>query len=548
MRASPYEKAIWQSWLIDKNDPSLVLNYAFEIKGQIDTKHLLGLLNLYVTKHHPICGLSFKEDNGILKKEHIDSAPESISIEKVVQKKLEEQLNAFFLPPMNLQRGPLYKFKLFYLGKQNYVLALRFSHIVFDGCSYNDFFRFLTKIDSEDSQILPLETITPPAYSEENIDFWKEFISKRESTQSLLFTNVTDSGFKNCTLQIEGKEYNNIKNLLRKNSATIFQYICSVTTILVNKYNKSEEGLPLLLGHTVNASPVNSRPGCLTNLNPLLVPYTESNNIEIILKNIKASRLASKPHQHTPYMEILPAIREVLPNFEFFNIFINHSPGLINFDALSFGEAKVKTIQSPSSEGPYKLGVIYNHNEKSLSIQMNIRGVTDAQIKEISENFRNLLINICTSPEKKLSDFNLIASCKKIEGIRKEYKYGLVEILHTSFEKYADSIAVIHKNKTYTYSEIKDKINFIINHIDKKVDALTKTPTVGIYFKRSENLLLSVLSSICGGYCFVPLDPSYPKSRLEIMMKDSHLDLVLTDKHTLKGDSFLRSTEYSTLR
>jgi amino acid adenylation domain-containing protein len=54
---------------------------------------------------------------------------------------------------------------------------------------------------------------------------------------------------------------------------------------------------------------------------------------------------------------------------------------------------------------------------------------------------------------------------------------------------------------------------------------------VGLCFDRSFGLVISMLAVLrCGG-CFVPLDPSYPVKRLEFMLEDTRVAVLLTQRH-----------------
>src|SRR5207344_273931 len=57
---------------------------------------------------------------------------------------------------------------------------------------------------------------------------------------------------------------------------------------------------------------------------------------------------------------------------------------------------------------------------------------------------------------------------------------------------------------------------------------------VGICVERSVELVVGLLGIVKAGAAYVPLDPSYPKERLEFLVRDSEVEVLLTQE-TLKG-------------
>ncbi len=51
---------------------------------------------------------------------------------------------------------------------------------------------------------------------------------------------------------------------------------------------------------------------------------------------------------------------------------------------------------------------------------------------------------------------------------------------------------------------------------------------VGIALERSVELIVNVLAVLKAGAAYVPLDPQYPAERLSYLMKDSGIELLLT--------------------
>lgn len=104
-------------------------------------------------------------------------------------------------------------------------------------------------------------------------------------------------------------------------------------------------------------------------------------------------------------------------------------------------------------------------------------------------------------------------------------------LLHIAFEKWALEnpllTALVHKDKVMLYGEVNSKANQLANYlIDRGV---TKGSIIGLHFNTSMEQIISLLAILKSGATYLPLDISYPKERLQLMLDDSKCDFVLTE-------------------
>ncbi|MDN3548282.1 polyketide synthase [Mucilaginibacter aquaedulcis] len=101
--------------------------------------------------------------------------------------------------------------------------------------------------------------------------------------------------------------------------------------------------------------------------------------------------------------------------------------------------------------------------------------------------------------------------------------------VHQLFElqanKTPDTLAVKYGNIQLTYSQLNQKANAIAAQILKQSP---KSAIVGVNTYRCVETIISVLAILKAGKAYLPLDPEYPKERLEQIITDSGIDLCLT--------------------
>jgi amino acid adenylation domain-containing protein/thioester reductase-like protein len=83
-----------------------------------------------------------------------------------------------------------------------------------------------------------------------------------------------------------------------------------------------------------------------------------------------------------------------------------------------------------------------------------------------------------------------------------------------------------------TYRELNHRANQLAHHL--RTLNVQPEVLVGICLDRSLNLLIGLLGILKAGGAYVPLDPAYPQERLGLILEDSHLGVLLTQKNLLE--------------
>uniref|UniRef100_UPI000CD90471 non-ribosomal peptide synthetase n=1 Tax=Bacillus thuringiensis TaxID=1428 RepID=UPI000CD90471 len=92
-----------------------------------------------------------------------------------------------------------------------------------------------------------------------------------------------------------------------------------------------------------------------------------------------------------------------------------------------------------------------------------------------------------------------------------------------------DSVALVYKDQQLTYKELNEKVNQLAFYLQKR--NIGPESMVGVYIERSLEMIVSILGIIKAGGAYVPLDPAYPTKRLEYILKDANIQVLLTQSH-----------------
>ncbi|HVW97009.1 MAG TPA: amino acid adenylation domain-containing protein [Mucilaginibacter sp.] len=91
-----------------------------------------------------------------------------------------------------------------------------------------------------------------------------------------------------------------------------------------------------------------------------------------------------------------------------------------------------------------------------------------------------------------------------------------------------DKTAIQFNGKRLSYNELGERSNKLAKVLISK--GITTGDIVGIALDRSPDLIVALLAVLKSGAAYIPLDPEYPKDRVEFMLEDSSAKILLTSK------------------
>lgn len=109
---------------------------------------------------------------------------------------------------------------------------------------------------------------------------------------------------------------------------------------------------------------------------------------------------------------------------------------------------------------------------------------------------------------------------------------------------YPNRIAIKFQNYSLTYEKLYKKVNTIASIIPRG------SKLIAVHLKRTPDLLASILTFYKCGITYLPIDPCYPKDRIEFMLKDSKAPtMLLQTDYPYENDSikalYIKKTGYS---
>lgn len=240
-------------------------------------------------------------------------------------------------------------------------------------------------------------------------------------------------------------------------------------------------------------------------------------------------------------------IVKISMNDSSFSKYLKELQTCIDTDNLKTDENECNAIIIENNELPFDdycntLGLIYCSNEKELSFQFFDKNNVYQDFEQImAERLKKVCSLFINDPLIRMKEIDIISDYEY--GLMSKYAVGEKSPIatlpfHTQFQevaaKHASKIAVICGNDKITFKELNEKSNRISHYIQNNIKC--KNKLIGVFLDRSIDYIASILAIVKSGNAYVPIDPDtlspghngFPKKRLEFMLKDAQVPLVIT--------------------
>jgi aspartate racemase len=105
------------------------------------------------------------------------------------------------------------------------------------------------------------------------------------------------------------------------------------------------------------------------------------------------------------------------------------------------------------------------------------------------------------------------------------------QLFEAQVERTPEAVALVFGTGRLTYRELNTKANQLAHYLRKL--GVGPEVLVGICLERSLDLIVALLGILKAGGAYVPLDPAYPQERIEFMLSDAQVAVLLTQEKLL---------------
>ncbi|MBQ8307707.1 MAG: amino acid adenylation domain-containing protein, partial [Alistipes sp.] len=178
-------------------------------------------------------------------------------------------------------------------------------------------------------------------------------------------------------------------------------------------------------------------------------------------------------------------------------------------------------------DGRYRAVVEYFSHRYSEALIGQLVASYEALLNAMERGEQTLDALSLLSPEQErlLDSFNATESGRDVSQT-------LLDCFAAHVQERPDHVAVVYKEQTYTYRQVDELSNKIAHHLHRK--GLCKGDVVAVLIPRSEWMVIASLGVLKAGCGYEPLDPSYPRERLQFMTRDAGVRLLIGDRELIE--------------
>ena len=548
--------------LYEMNPERLDYNITFSVimEGKLNVTRLEDALGRCL-KCNPMLTAKFYQFNGEL---YYKVRPEmQLKIEKIQYEMNEDdsfaslrknEVRAFIKPFQLTSDDLLMRAKLINYQDEKYLLLLDFHHIIFDRASLSVFLHDLQifyhhpdsyiekKYNYRDFVYWQKQYVKSEEYATKQ-DYWQEVLSTETSLCGLLvdYPNKRGGLLAAATDRIELFNYQEIDELCRCYGITKYTFFTGIFSFVLSKLTFQSD---ITLGTFVSGrhhfkEELSSMIGMFVNTIPIRNDILDEGSFFDFLTSVQKNiRLALK-HSDVLYETILD-VSVNKQNSPLFDVCLNYLESFHDLLKLEGVSCFIELEMMP--EGVYDLTLMVNarhdsfelvvHYTKDLYEKSTITRLLDLFVETINcvlDNRNILLENIPISDIEERHKILEVFNDTRLAYLGEK---TVVQLFEEQVKKTPNQLAVAFEDEEITYKELNEKANRLAH----KLRWLGVKPDnyVAIMSKRCIEMVVGILGIIKSGGAYVPIDPTYPLTRINYMLEDCDPKALLVGQEHLE--------------
>jgi non-ribosomal peptide synthetase component F len=324
----------------------------------------------------------------------------------------------------------------------------------------------------------------------------------------------------------------------RRESVTLFMLLLAAFKVLLFRYTGQ---MDVVVGTDISGRQQRELEGLIGFFVNQLVLRTklEPNwSFKRLVQAVREVCLGAYAHQEVPFERIVEEmnVERSLSYEPLFQILfkLSNAPR----QALDLPDVHLKAfdLKDDTTTTDLTLAMAEMGDQLGGSFEYNTDLFDASTIERIAHHFENLLGAIVRTPEEQLARLPLLDEQEMQQQLIEwnatatEYprKTCLHELVEASVARTPDAVAVSCGSEVLTYGELDARAETLARYLRSR--GVRSEDRVALLLERSPQLLVAILAVLKSGGAYVPLDVAYPVQRLEWLLADAGVKLVLSER------------------
>jgi amino acid adenylation domain-containing protein/thioester reductase-like protein len=540
-----YSRAISQP---NDNTYNIVTSIIFQ--SGLDTQKLKSAF-LQLMSENPIFSCAFHEEGSSLFIQKQETALPEISELEVSAEEFNDSIHAYLDQSRSLslgvQHSPLWRARILNTKEQG-PTALLFSihHSIFDGWSLN---LFIEELGQRYEQKVLKNKLTyldycaqpqSPAELERDFKYWQKKLSaisglSPEAKVDLPVQSHQTRANSNryIDFKIGAKMTLDLKRLSEEWNVTLPPLLFSLFNIWIWRLSNQED---LIIGYPYagrDEAGTEDIYGAFVKIAFLRSQISPMQELRHYVQGVHRQMIEDKDH-----MTLAPYDAE-LDGMDSLNVIFSLQSG-IGLSGVFLGSPfYAEELPSLTAKGDIT-GIFYERPESGTldgRIEFDGAKFSETLMQDFIKIFENVLSGACENPERRVLEIPYLSSVEQSDLLAHSVgptldidDHSIPEGLHRTVLRKPSGLALVFKEKSYTYAELWSAVQSLSSLLAAQVKPGDR---IGLCATKGDAAVIALLALQYLGATYVPLDSSYPADRLKYFLKNTGLKKILADKTSL---------------
>ncbi|HEV7552233.1 MAG TPA: amino acid adenylation domain-containing protein, partial [Candidatus Angelobacter sp.] len=345
------------------------------------------------------------------------------------------------------------------------------------------------------------------------------------------------AGHRGGTMQIDlpAGLSEDMKSLGRREGVTPFISLLAGFQVVLSKYTGQTDVTVGTVVANRGLAEIRNLIGFFVNTLVLRTDLSEDPTFLEVLGRAKKVALNAYEHQHVPFERLVEELQPErdLSRSPLFQVMLVFQPQLM--DEKEFGGVKFSfpEVDAGISKFDLTLRVIDAGAQLRACFEYNQEIFEASTIRRMAEHLRVGLERMVAQPQQRIGELSLLTVDEQ-EQLLGDWNRTEIEhpqlCIHQLFARQAamtpEAVAVESDGQELSYRDLNRRANQVSHYLRKL--GVGPEVRVGICVERNLEMVIGLMGILKAGGAYVPLDPAYPQERLQFMIADAQVSVLLT--------------------
>lgn len=568
----PLSFAQQRFWFLDQfepGSPAYTISHPMRLRGPVDISALEAAVTEVVRRHESL-RTTFGSRSGHPFQIINPAAPLRLPVVDLGGVPSEERERRLFhhlreqtRQPWNLARGPLIRMRLLRLAPEEHILHLTLHHILADGWSKALFSREVTVLhqafhEGRSSPLpeLPLQYADFAVWQREwlqgeifeaQLAYWKKKLDGGQPLElpidrprpAMQRPTGARQGF-----ELGGEATRQLRDLAQQEGVSLFMLLLAGFQLFLSRYSGQDDisvGTPIANRNRVELEKVI---GLFINTLVMRTDLHGAHTFRQLLARVRETCLDAYDHQDIPFEKLVEKLqpqRDPSRQPLFQALFVMGDQVLQGSKtACGTSNLTVDALGGDMEVTNFDLTLLLA--ETGYGLQGALQYNTDLFEKPSAErmviHFRTLMEQVAAHPDISLTRIGMLTENEQhqilVDWNRTAAGFPADRCIHELFEEQvlqsSEHPAVIYQHRKITYSELDQRANQLAHRLRRL--GVWPERGVGVCLPRSPEALIALLGVLKAGGVYLPLDPTAPVERQNMILRDARPRVLIIDQST----------------